>query len=115
MSAGSWPSSACATGPSWSSPPTSPGSSPPAADRSTAAAYIPRCIRTRQLYALVRPGGRRRLWLRSLASDLSTPPHLSGGAVMSTIAVEALTKRYGTITAVDDLTFGLAPGQINGF
>src|SRR5689334_25268865 len=39
----------------------------------------------------------------------------SGGAVMSTIAVEALTKRYGTITAVDDLTFGLAPGRITGF
>jgi ABC-2 type transport system ATP-binding protein len=35
--------------------------------------------------------------------------------VMSTIAVEALTKRYGTITAVDDLTFRLAPGRITGF
>jgi ABC-2 type transport system ATP-binding protein len=34
---------------------------------------------------------------------------------MSTIAVEALTKRYGTVTAVDDLTFGLAPGRITGF
>ena len=34
---------------------------------------------------------------------------------MSTIAVEALTKRYGAITAVDDLTFGLAPGRITGF
>jgi ABC-2 type transport system ATP-binding protein len=34
---------------------------------------------------------------------------------MSTIAVEALTKRYGTITAVDDLTFRLAPGRITGF
>jgi ABC-2 type transport system ATP-binding protein len=34
---------------------------------------------------------------------------------MSTIAVEALTKRYGTITAVDDLTFGLAPGRVTGF
>ena len=33
---------------------------------------------------------------------------------MSTIAVEALTKRYGTITAVDDLTFGLAPGRVTG-
>jgi ABC-2 type transport system ATP-binding protein len=34
---------------------------------------------------------------------------------MSTIAVEALTKRYGTVTAVDDLTFRLAPGRITGF
>src|SRR5690242_585197 len=34
---------------------------------------------------------------------------------MSTIAVEALTKRYGTVTAVSDLTFDLAPGQITGF
>jgi ABC-2 type transport system ATP-binding protein len=34
---------------------------------------------------------------------------------MSTIAVEALTKRYGSVTAVDDLTFQLAPGRITGF
>jgi ABC-2 type transport system ATP-binding protein len=34
---------------------------------------------------------------------------------MTTIAVEALTKRYGAVTAVDDLTFELAPGRITGF
>ena len=34
---------------------------------------------------------------------------------MSTIAVEALTKRYGTVTAVDDLTFELVPGRVTGF
>jgi ABC-2 type transport system ATP-binding protein len=34
---------------------------------------------------------------------------------MSTIAVEALTKRYRTVTAVDDLTFELIPGRITGF
>jgi len=34
---------------------------------------------------------------------------------MSTIAVEALTKRYGTVTAVDDLTFELVSGRITGF
>jgi ABC-2 type transport system ATP-binding protein len=34
---------------------------------------------------------------------------------MSTIAVEALTKRYRAVTAVDDLTFRLAPGRITGF
>src|SRR5689334_8271373 len=39
----------------------------------------------------------------------------SGGTAMSTIAVEALTKRYGTVTAVSDLSFELAPGRITGF
>src|SRR5260370_12053659 len=34
---------------------------------------------------------------------------------MSTIAVEALTKRYGTVTAVSDLTFERTPGRITGF
>jgi ABC-2 type transport system ATP-binding protein len=34
---------------------------------------------------------------------------------MSTIAVEALTKRYGGVTAVDNLTFRLTPGRITGF
>ncbi len=34
---------------------------------------------------------------------------------MSTIAIEALTKRYGTVTAVDDLTVRLAPGRVTGF
>src|SRR5258707_1999636 len=34
---------------------------------------------------------------------------------MSTIAAEALTKRYGTVTAVSDLAFELAPGRITGF
>ncbi len=34
---------------------------------------------------------------------------------MSTIAVEALTRRYGAVTAIDDLTFRVAPGRITGF
>ncbi len=34
---------------------------------------------------------------------------------MSTISIEALTKRYGAVTAVDDLTFRVAPGRITGF
>jgi ABC-2 type transport system ATP-binding protein len=34
---------------------------------------------------------------------------------MNTIAVEALTKRYRAVTAVDDLTFELEPGRITGF
>ena len=48
-------------------------------------------------------------------SEASTSPRHSGGTAMSTIAVEALTKRYGTVTAVNDLTFELAPGRITGF
>jgi len=34
---------------------------------------------------------------------------------MTTIAVEALTKRYGPVTAVDDLSFTVAPGRVTGF
>jgi ABC-2 type transport system ATP-binding protein len=34
---------------------------------------------------------------------------------VTTIAVEHLTKRYGAVCAVDDLTFHLAPGRITGF
>jgi ABC-2 type transport system ATP-binding protein len=34
---------------------------------------------------------------------------------MEGIAVHALTKRYGQITAVDDLTFTLEPGRVTGF
>src|SRR3954454_980948 len=31
------------------------------------------------------------------------------------ITIESLTKRYGTFTAVDDLTFTARPGRITGF
>jgi len=34
---------------------------------------------------------------------------------MEGIAVHALTKRFGRITAVDDLTFTLEPGRVTGF
>jgi len=37
------------------------------------------------------------------------------GTVMSTIAVEALTERYRTVTAFNDLTFELARSRITGF
>jgi ABC-2 type transport system ATP-binding protein len=33
----------------------------------------------------------------------------------SAIAVEGLTKRYGTVTAVDDLSFSVRPGAVTGF
>jgi ABC-2 type transport system ATP-binding protein len=31
------------------------------------------------------------------------------------IAVEGLTKRYGDVTAVDDLSFTVRPGAVTGF
>jgi ABC-2 type transport system ATP-binding protein len=34
---------------------------------------------------------------------------------MEGIAVHGLTKRYGRVTAVDDLTFNLDPGRVTGF
>lgn len=34
---------------------------------------------------------------------------------MSILAVSGLTKRFDTVTAVDDLTFSVAPGEIYGF
>src|SRR6516162_5877910 len=34
---------------------------------------------------------------------------------MYTISVDRLTKRYRTVTAVDDLSFDVAPGRITGF
>jgi ABC-2 type transport system ATP-binding protein len=34
---------------------------------------------------------------------------------MTSIAIEGLTKRYDTVTAVDNLTFELNPGRITGF
>jgi ABC-2 type transport system ATP-binding protein len=36
-------------------------------------------------------------------------------AAAATIAVEALTKRYGDVTAVDDLSFSVRPGAVTGF
>src|SRR6516165_9873579 len=34
---------------------------------------------------------------------------------MYTISVDRLTKRYRTVTAVDDLSFDVAPGRVTGF
>ena len=31
------------------------------------------------------------------------------------VVVESLTKRFGDLVAVDDLTFSLEPGTVNGF
>ena len=34
---------------------------------------------------------------------------------MSTISIQNLTKRYGSVLAVDDLSFDVEPGQVTGF
>ena len=34
---------------------------------------------------------------------------------MSTISIQNLTKRYGSVLAVDDLSFDVQPGQVTGF
>ena len=40
---------------------------------------------------------------------------LAAGTVGSPIAVDHLTKRFGTVLAVDDLSFTVAPGRVTGF
>src|SRR5262245_10193047 len=68
-------------------------------------------------YVGVHPRGRRHGIGASLASKQirDSRGHDDYGAVMEGIAVHALTKRYGRITAVDDLTFTLEPGRVTGF
>jgi hypothetical protein len=39
----------------------------------------------------------------------------TGGEAMTAVAAEALTKRFGSVVAVDDLSFTLAPGTVTGF
>ena len=34
---------------------------------------------------------------------------------MSTISIQNLTKRYGPVLAVDDLSFDVEPGRVTGF
>jgi ABC-2 type transport system ATP-binding protein len=48
--------------------------------------------------------------------DKPGAPHPSGyGARDTVVAVGSLTKRYGEVLAVDDLTFSLHPGTVTGF
>jgi ABC-2 type transport system ATP-binding protein len=45
----------------------------------------------------------------------STPTSADARAGDSVVAVSSLTKRYGEVTAVEDLTFSLDPGTVTGF
>ena len=40
---------------------------------------------------------------------------MTDAQVPAAIAVEGLTKRYGDVTAVDDLSFSVRPGTVTGF
>lgn len=42
-------------------------------------------------------------------------PQLGAGADQGVIAIERLTKRFGSVTAVNDLSFAVAPGKVTGF
>src|SRR5438067_8105003 len=43
------------------------------------------------------------------------PPAAPPSGLQPALSATNLTKRYGTVLAVDDLTFALAPGSITGF
>jgi ABC-2 type transport system ATP-binding protein len=45
----------------------------------------------------------------------SAPTSAQAGAGDSVVAVSSLTKRFGEVVAVDDLTFSLEPGTLTGF
>src|SRR3954452_2368542 len=47
--------------------------------------------------------------------DSGAPPAEPGGEVVTQIVVDRLTKRFESVTAVDDLSFSLESGTITGF
>jgi ABC-2 type transport system ATP-binding protein len=47
--------------------------------------------------------------------ESGAPLTLKDGAQGPVLEVSSLTKRYGEVTAVDDLTFSLPPGTVTGF
>src|SRR3712207_6268884 len=46
-------------------------------------------------------------------SELAAPAH--AGAQERVVAVRGLTKRFGPVTAVDNLEFAVSPGRVTGF
>src|SRR5437764_7277100 len=42
-------------------------------------------------------------------------PRAPGGRLIAMIEIHELTKRYGSVTAVDGLTFTIRPGIVTGF
>jgi ABC-2 type transport system ATP-binding protein len=56
-----------------------------------------------------------RSWLRKVRPVAGSAPHLHRGTVLRMIEVNGLTKRYGSTTAVDGLSFTVRPGRVTGF
>jgi ABC-2 type transport system ATP-binding protein len=52
---------------------------------------------------------------RNAARIISSMKNTHTSQVATAIAVEGLTKRYGDVTAVDDLSFTVRPGAVTGF
>jgi ABC-type multidrug transport system ATPase subunit/signal transduction histidine kinase len=50
-----------------------------------------------------------------IALPAVTPPHIPGRKAMTTVTVRGLTKRFGQVSAVEDLTFDVPAGQVTGF
>jgi ABC-2 type transport system ATP-binding protein len=51
----------------------------------------------------------------STTGDRARPSLAPAGAQCPAVSATSLTKRYGELVAVDDLTFSLAPGTVTGF
>jgi ABC-type glutathione transport system ATPase component len=63
------------------------------------------------------PRSKRKFGLRADARQTGGADPVLMRATQSSpsIAVEGLTKRYGDVTAVDDLSFTVRPGAVTGF
>jgi ABC-type multidrug transport system ATPase subunit/signal transduction histidine kinase len=60
-------------------------------------------------------GLRVRLTLPAEPTSATPAPDHNGGNVMTTVEVRGLTKKFGPVSAVADLTFDVPPGQVTGF
>src|SRR5215207_4033940 len=115
-SAASWPSSACGTGLSWWSRPTRRGSWCRAPERHPS--YISRGMAPSQAVsagAAGRPTTRAPGIPEALSAAKAAAKSPRSRITMALIEFTGLTKRYGSVTAVEDLTFELAPGRVTGF
>ena len=68
----------------------------------------------------IRPGSKTRFGLRADAREMNVADSVGMKAthishVAAPIVVEGLTKRYGTVRAVDDLSFAVRAGAVTGF
>jgi hypothetical protein len=91
--------------------------------RHRTALWDERCVSTagRRLAAVaIPPGSKTRFGLRADVRETGAADPLLMKATRippeaAAIAVEGLTKRYGEVTAVEDLSFTVRPGAVTGF